>query len=221
MALQEADIVVTNHDLVLSDLALGGGAILPAPEDSIYIFDEGHHLPDKALNHFASFCRVPSTLSWLQDSRKALAKGAQLLSLVPGLDAVLEPLPALLDDLQIAMERVAEQVRRCSTRREGTVSSCAFRWRAAPEDLTRAAEALAAQWSRLAARLATLDAGIDDALDDEDFASQRDELEAWQMAVGGMLVRAEGVLSLWRDFAADASRRVAAAGALAPAPCRR
>jgi ATP-dependent DNA helicase DinG len=79
--LQEADIVVTNHDLVLSDLALGGGAILPAPEDSIYIFDEGHHLPDKALNHFATFCRIPSTLSWLQDSRKALAKGAQLLSL--------------------------------------------------------------------------------------------------------------------------------------------
>jgi ATP-dependent DNA helicase DinG len=38
--LQTADIIVTNHDLALSDLALGGGAILSAPEDSIYIFDE-------------------------------------------------------------------------------------------------------------------------------------------------------------------------------------
>ena len=28
--LQSADIIVTNHDLVLSDLALGGGAILSA-----------------------------------------------------------------------------------------------------------------------------------------------------------------------------------------------
>ena len=47
--LEQADCIVTNHDLVLADLALGGGAILPAPEDTIYIFDEGHHLADKTL----------------------------------------------------------------------------------------------------------------------------------------------------------------------------
>ena len=52
--LGKVDVVVTNHDLVLSDLALGGGAILPEPEDCIYIFDEGHHLPDKAINHCAA-----------------------------------------------------------------------------------------------------------------------------------------------------------------------
>ena len=34
--LENADIVVTNHDLVLSDLRLGGGVILPAPEDCFY-----------------------------------------------------------------------------------------------------------------------------------------------------------------------------------------
>ena len=68
--LQNADIIVTNHDLTLSDLALGGGAILSAPEDSIYVFDEGHHLPDKALSHFASFCRLHTTIAWLQESQK-------------------------------------------------------------------------------------------------------------------------------------------------------
>ncbi|MGB0459122.1 MAG: DEAD/DEAH box helicase family protein, partial [Porticoccaceae bacterium] len=36
--LEEADCIVANHDLVMADLALGGGAILPAPEDCIYIF---------------------------------------------------------------------------------------------------------------------------------------------------------------------------------------
>ena len=45
-ALGDADVIVTNHDLVLADLALGGGAILPPPEDTLYVFDEGHHLPD-------------------------------------------------------------------------------------------------------------------------------------------------------------------------------
>ena len=46
--LEEADVIVTNHDLVLSDLRLGGGVILPAPEDSLYVFDEGHQLPPNA-----------------------------------------------------------------------------------------------------------------------------------------------------------------------------
>ena len=38
--LEEAECIIANHDLVMADLALGGGAILPAPEDCIYIFDE-------------------------------------------------------------------------------------------------------------------------------------------------------------------------------------
>jgi ATP-dependent DNA helicase DinG len=201
--LQEADIVVTNHDLVLSDLALGGGAILPAPEDAIYIFDEGHHLPDKALNHFASFCRLPSTLSWLGDSRKAVAKGAPLMSLVRGLAAVLEPLPALFDDLIIAVERVAQQAALLFAAAGSMDEQLRFEGGRVPDELKQSALALASQWSRLTGRLATLEAGLDDAMEDDEFASQRDELEAWQMAVGGMLVRAEGVLSLWQDFSAD------------------
>jgi len=48
------DVIVANHDLVLADLSLGGGAVLPEPEDCIYVFDEAHHLPDKTQQHFAS-----------------------------------------------------------------------------------------------------------------------------------------------------------------------
>lgn len=51
---------------VLADLALGGGAILPAPEQTIYIFDEGHHLPDKALRHFSQHARLRSSDRWLE-----------------------------------------------------------------------------------------------------------------------------------------------------------
>ncbi|WOJ97921.1 ATP-dependent DNA helicase DinG [Congregibacter brevis] len=203
--LQEADVVVTNHDLVLSDLALGGGAILPAPEDTIYIFDEGHHLPDKALNHFASYCRLPSTLSWLGESRKALAKGSPLLSTLPGLSAVMEPLPALFDDLQLRVQQIAEQAAVIMAGAGDFEEQLRFEGGVVPDDLKQATAALAGQWARLNGRLMTLEAGIDDALEDDSFASVRDELEAWQMAVGGMLVRAEGVLSLFKDFAADAA----------------
>ena len=63
--MQKADCIVANHDLVLADLSLGGGVILPAPEDCIYIFDEAHHLPLKGISHFSHFIRLRSTLTWL------------------------------------------------------------------------------------------------------------------------------------------------------------
>jgi len=204
--LQDADIVVTNHDLVLSDLGLGGGAILPAPEDSLYIFDEGHHLPDKALNHFASFCRVASTLAWIEDTGKALAKAAPLLSLVSGLGAVLEPLPQLLEDLRAGLVEAGAQADQLLAALEPGQEQLRFAAGVVPDELQRSAETLSGLFARLAGRFATLESGLDDAVGDEDFLSQRDELEAWQMAVGGMLVRAEGVQALWRDFAADAAR---------------
>ncbi|MFO6381757.1 ATP-dependent DNA helicase DinG, partial [Pseudomonas aeruginosa] len=62
----KVDVIVTNHDLVLADLALGGGAILPDPRETLYVFDEGHHLPDKAIGHFAHFTRLRATADWLE-----------------------------------------------------------------------------------------------------------------------------------------------------------
>ena len=59
--LEEADCIVANHDLVMADLALGGGAILPPPEDCIYIFDEGHRLGEIGRAH-------DTTLECIRDS---------------------------------------------------------------------------------------------------------------------------------------------------------
>ena len=99
---------MTNHDLALSDLALGGGAILPDPDDCIYVFDEGHHLPDKALSHFSSFCRLHTTIAWLEDSKKVLAQAAPVLAGLDSLDRLLKKLPPDMDEA-IASMRAAEQ----------------------------------------------------------------------------------------------------------------
>jgi ATP-dependent DNA helicase DinG len=72
--LEEADVIIANHDLVLADLSLGGGAILPAPEDTIYVFDEGHHLPEKSLMHFANQIPVKFLLNQMENWRKQLPK---------------------------------------------------------------------------------------------------------------------------------------------------
>ena len=69
---EKADIIVANHDLILSDLALGGGVLLPKPEETIYVFDEAHHLPEKTINHAGTWASVSGTLSWLESADKII-----------------------------------------------------------------------------------------------------------------------------------------------------
>ncbi|GLQ98494.1 ATP-dependent DNA helicase DinG [Dyella mobilis] len=59
-AVADADIIVANQDLVLSDLTLSsgeeswGGVFLPKPEETVYVFDEAHHMPNKTIDRGAS-----------------------------------------------------------------------------------------------------------------------------------------------------------------------
>ena len=50
--INKADVIVANHDLVLADLSTGN-TVLPDVDESIFIFDEAHHLNSKALSHFS------------------------------------------------------------------------------------------------------------------------------------------------------------------------
>ena len=47
-----SDVIIANHDLVLADV-INGNNVLPDVEDCIFIFDEAHHLSQKALSHFS------------------------------------------------------------------------------------------------------------------------------------------------------------------------
>ena len=48
-----SDVIIANHDLVLADI-INGNNVLPDVEECIFIFDEAHHLSQKALSHFSS-----------------------------------------------------------------------------------------------------------------------------------------------------------------------
>lgn len=65
--MEGADVIVANHDLLLSDLAMGGGIILPEPEGCLLAVDEAHHLADRALQ------RIEAN-HWLQGARDWLGK---------------------------------------------------------------------------------------------------------------------------------------------------
>ncbi|MGO1618330.1 MAG: ATP-dependent DNA helicase DinG [Oceanisphaera sp.] len=46
--LEHADVIVVNHALLLADLSMGGGIVLPEPEQCVYILDEAHHIANVA-----------------------------------------------------------------------------------------------------------------------------------------------------------------------------
>ena len=75
-ALQSAEVIVANHDLLLSDLDLGGGCILPPPDECLYVVDEAHGLPRKAVVHAAANYT-------LNDFSKTLEFAEKLLQILP------------------------------------------------------------------------------------------------------------------------------------------
>jgi ATP-dependent DNA helicase DinG len=204
-ALQNADIIVTNHDLTLSDLALGGGAILSAPEDSIYVFDEGHHLPDKALSHFASFCRLHTTAQWLKDSAKQLQQAAPALAALHALKRPLQTLPGEMEETVASIE-VAEQVVATlfeDVDTEGSRDNPQLRFEhgRVPPELMNAARPLAAQFQKLSSTLARVESLLEDSLEDEFAGLDKSDIETWHINLGGMLARAESALALWQEYA--------------------
>jgi len=75
--LDGVDVIVANHDLVLADLGLGGGAVLPEPEETIYVLDEAHHLPEKTQQHFSAAARLGTSAAWIGTVSTALGTMTQ------------------------------------------------------------------------------------------------------------------------------------------------
>ncbi|MBS0380820.1 MAG: ATP-dependent DNA helicase [Proteobacteria bacterium] len=87
---QEADMVVVNHHLLLSDLALrreGFGSILP--EAGAYILDEAHQLPELAGQYFSVGISARQVTELAADTLAECAgQPGALASLQPALDGV-------------------------------------------------------------------------------------------------------------------------------------
>lgn len=117
-----ANVIVANHDLVLSDADLGGGLVLPNPEEVLFIFDEAHNLPQKALDHAAkalNFTQLYQTTetadSVLKKIPKALAFrqhdfGYMLSELrrdLPSVITILQQMETLLESDDLVQEVIA------------------------------------------------------------------------------------------------------------------
>jgi ATP-dependent DNA helicase DinG len=72
-------IIVVNHDLLLADLQLGGGVLLPAPDQTFYCVDEAHHLSDKAIGQFAAQHALHQVTHWLEKVQQLAGKLAPFI----------------------------------------------------------------------------------------------------------------------------------------------
>ncbi len=203
-ALQNTDVIVTNHDLVLSDLALGGGAILSAPEDTIYVFDEGHHLPDKALNHFSGFCRLNSSKQWAQDCKKQLTQAACRPGFAENA-TLIKRIPALLDEVVACLNQV-EQVLQTLLEPEdlaGNFDNQHYRLPHGhvPEELRLPGLNLARLFDQLVDDFQRLERGMETGMDGETVGLDKAEAEGWFAVFGAMLSRSEGNQQLWQAYA--------------------
>ncbi|UUO22141.1 ATP-dependent DNA helicase DinG [Colwellia sp. M166] len=94
--MEAADVLVVNHSLLLADLELGGGKILPSPEDTFYIIDEAHHLPKVTRDHSSANLTIKGAIDWLG---KLQETGDKIAKLVKSNSAI-SPSIKLADDCQ-------------------------------------------------------------------------------------------------------------------------
>ena len=110
-ALESVDVVVCNHDLLLSDINMGGGVILPAPENSFYCIDEAHHLPKKALNQFAaehSWLHAIWALEKLPDITQKIARLTDKINLANAADDAASELLEYFNEWQFHLQTAPE-----------------------------------------------------------------------------------------------------------------
>lgn len=72
--LDKADVIIANHSLLMADIDLGGGVVLPEPEQTIYIIDEAHNLPKVARDHSSAASSLKGTVSWLEKLNQSAGK---------------------------------------------------------------------------------------------------------------------------------------------------
>ncbi len=187
-AMDEADVIVANHDLVLSDLSLGGGAVLPAPDRTIYVFDEGHHLADKALNHFRLDMGIRSQRQWLKQLEKALEQFIAAAGIPHSMMHSLREAPAQIQELSqnisliwpLVMDMIGDQDR------------LRFEFGRTPETLRGLLTNLKGPLQPLLLCLDKLNDALQKSLDPkEESEFGRDVAESWQAPMGMMFARAE------------------------------
>ena len=198
--IEVADVIVANHDLVLADLSLGGGAILTAPNDTIYVFDEGHHLPDKAINHFRHELRLQQSILWLRQLEKNLLNLKQELTddvSVTGqlLFKIPQMIQTIVNFIQYAQQGLAPFINNLTDLENNELHR--FEFGIIPEELRQLSYSLQTSYQKLYAAIESIHDECKKVKQNEGMGVSSETAEVWLPILGVVLGRLEQAKSLW------------------------
>ena len=116
-AVDDAEIVVANQDLVLADLTMPGedeswgGVILPRPDETLYVFDEAHHLPGKAIDRGAAEVHLAASVRQLGRLGRQVHAAYSLTDKESLGRLTLDAGDAKLQELTDALEELEKEIR--------------------------------------------------------------------------------------------------------------
>ena len=204
-ALSDADVIVANHDLLLTDYAFGGGVVLPAPESSMLVIDEAHHLPDKTQRHFALNARLAATATWADQVNALVGTLAQRMGRPAVLERMAKGMVAECEALKAGIEALgvmAAQLPFIDRYQVGNSPSEVWRFPHGQVDpgLAEAAGLGAAPLTRINAALVEIQELLRKALDGGLDWPNPLEAEDWLAPVGQAQARAAAVRALLEDY---------------------
>ncbi|MGL4716926.1 MAG: ATP-dependent DNA helicase DinG, partial [Aeromonas sp.] len=191
--MDSADVLVVNHALLLSDLTMGGGIILPPPDECFYVLDEAHHLPTIARDHGAASASVKGSRRWLEKLVQSAGKLARTLNKESLLDPQLK-LQDALASIQPDLKAV-EQWLSANDRLFGSEPHYRFADGVLPDPLPMLAENLKESSKKALRALDKLQSAIGEALKDGEI--RRKEAEPLLAESGFHLQRLESFCALW------------------------
>lgn len=208
-AVFKVDCIVANHDLVLSDLNMGGGFILPPPDECIYIFDEGHHLPDKAVNHFQFSLKVNATQHWLEQTVQSLNNFIDLTKPSGQLQNMVRQFPQLAKDTSLQLEQLKLLLNQFEFPPQRPVNNSnqqprdevyRFKFGIIPDELLQQCQILLPLFAKVFQQLDNISITLKDCIDGESSAIKTEYAEQWLPVIAPLQNRSEVAVALLELF---------------------
>ena len=207
-------VIVANQDLLLADLSLGGGYVLPEPENCIVVIDEAHHLPAKTQQHFGARAWIKGTEMWADQVNTAVATLTQRFARPPELAEVATTIPADSDALKTALRGLGEQLAGLQfSERRGGLRTFRFPLGQVEASIATLAEHTGAPLASLnRATLRVLEL-LGQAVDGELAWPKAFECEDWLPVIGQLEARGAATATLLDDYARAAAEDGGGGGA--------
>lgn len=204
--ISDAEVVVANHDLVLTDLRIGGGVVLPDPAETLYVLDEAHHLPDKTRDQFTARAALRGCADGLQQIASSIDAMARrfnqprevqrarhrLAEEAGGAEALLADIGTVVVDLPFESGA-------------GETETHRFPLGEIPATLAEAAEPLGKSFGGVAAALEELGRDLEDVIEGDLDWPNAQLAESWRPIIGQLASQASSAEILFNDYGDSAS----------------